>query len=55
MSERSQEHLKIYLPSLIITILGFVIAYQFVQPAPPREITIATGDEKGAYHAFGLR
>jgi TRAP transporter TAXI family solute receptor len=55
MSKRSREHLKIYLPSLIITILGFVIAYQFVQPAPPREITIATGDEKGAYHAFGLR
>jgi TRAP-type uncharacterized transport system substrate-binding protein len=21
----------------------------------PREITIATGDEKGAYHVFGLR
>ena len=55
MSKRSREHLKIYLPSLIITILGFVVAFQFVQPAPPREITIATGDEKGAYHAFGLR
>jgi TRAP transporter TAXI family solute receptor len=55
MSKKSREHLKIYLPSVIIAILGFVIAYQFVQPAPPREITIATGDEKGAYHAFGLR
>jgi TRAP transporter TAXI family solute receptor len=55
MSKKSREHLKIYLPSVIITILGFLIAYQFVQPAPPREITIATGDEKGAYHAFGLR
>lgn len=55
MPKKSREHLKIYLPSVIIAILGFVIAYQFVQPAPPREITIATGDEKGAYHAFGLR
>jgi len=55
MSKKPREHLKIYLPSVIIAILGFVIAYQFVQPAPPREITIATGDEKGAYHAFGLR
>lgn len=55
MSKKSHEHLKIYLTSLIITILGFVIAYQFVQPAPPRELTIATGEEKGAYHAFGLR
>jgi len=55
MSKRSREHLKIYLPSVIITILGFVVAFQFVRPAPPREITIATGDEKGAYYAFGLR
>ena len=30
-------------PAIIITILGFIVAYQFVDPAPPRHIRIATG------------
>ena len=34
-------------------ILGFFIAYQFVDPAPPHRITIATGSPEGAYYAFG--
>ena len=50
---KSRERLKIYLPSLIITCLGFIIAYQFVKPAPPKTITIATGNPQGAYYAFG--
>lgn len=37
----------------ILTIAGFVLAYQFVEPAPPGRITIATGGEAGAYFAFG--
>ncbi len=53
--KKSRERLKIYLPSLIITFLGFVIAYQFVKPAPPKAITIATGDPQGAYYAFGQK
>jgi TRAP transporter TAXI family solute receptor len=35
--------------------LGFVVAYQFVEPAPPRTITIGTGDKSGAYYAFAQR
>jgi TRAP transporter TAXI family solute receptor len=54
-SRKSRERLKIYLPSILITLLGFVVAYQFVQPAPPKTITIATGDVTGAYYAYGLR
>jgi len=54
-SRRSRERLKIYLPSLLITLLGFVIAYQFVKPAPPKTITMATGDPQGAYYAFGQK
>jgi TRAP transporter TAXI family solute receptor len=54
-SRRSKERLKIYLPSLMVTLLGFVVAFQFVKPAPPKTITIATGDPKGAYYAFGRR
>ncbi|MEE8516885.1 MAG: TAXI family TRAP transporter solute-binding subunit, partial [Alphaproteobacteria bacterium] len=32
--------------------MGFIIAYQFVDPAPPKTITLATGSESGAYHGF---
>ena len=46
---------KVYGPIVLLVALGFLAAYQFVDPAPPREITLATGSESGAYHAYGLR
>jgi TRAP transporter TAXI family solute receptor len=39
----------------LIVGLGFVVAYQFVQPAPPRSIVISTGGESGAYYQFAKR
>lgn len=42
-------------PIVLVTAIGFVIAYQFVQPAPPRRITISTGGETGAYYAYAKR
>ena len=48
-----KEYLKLIGPGTIITVLGFIIAYQFVAPAPPRHITIATGSPDGAYFKFG--
>ncbi len=33
-------------------IIGFLLAYQFVAPAPPRRITIGTGSKGGAYYAY---
>ena len=42
-------------PIVVVTVIGFVVAFQFVQPAPPRHLTIATGFESGAYHAFAKR
>ena len=47
--------LKVYGPILVLIAAGFVIAYQFVDPAPPRELTLATGSPEGAYHAYGQR
>ncbi|PKO48484.1 MAG: C4-dicarboxylate ABC transporter substrate-binding protein [Betaproteobacteria bacterium HGW-Betaproteobacteria-4] len=35
--------------------IGFVIAYQFVEPAPPKKIVISTGSESGAYYQFAQR
>lgn len=40
---------------ILIVGLGFVVAYQFVEPAPPRKITITTGGESGAYYQFANR
>jgi len=47
------DYLKFVGPGTIITLLGFIMAYQFVAPAPPRHITIATGIPEGACYKFG--
>jgi len=48
-----RELLTLFLPSILIVLAGFLLAYQFVEPAPPKRITIATGGASGAYYAFG--
>lgn len=47
--------LKIYVPITLLVVAGFIFTWQFVDPAPPEEITIATGDPNGAYTAFAER
>jgi TRAP transporter TAXI family solute receptor len=39
----------------LIVAIGFVVAYQFVEPAPPNKIVITTGGESGAYYQFAQR
>jgi TRAP transporter TAXI family solute receptor len=39
----------------LIAGIGFVIAFQFVQPAPPNKIVITTGSDAGAYYAYAGR
>lgn len=41
--------------SLAVVVLGLFVAYQFVDPAPPRKIVLATGADGGAYQDFGER
>jgi len=36
----------------LIVGIGFAVAYQFVQPAPPSRIVITTGGDSGAYSQF---
>jgi len=48
----NREYLTTFGPALLIAIIGFWVAYQFVQPAPPTRIVITTGREDGAYYAF---
>ncbi len=47
-----REKLKLFLPAIGLTILGFVVAYQFVHPAPPKQISIACGPQEGANFLF---
>ncbi|WP_153111467.1 TAXI family TRAP transporter solute-binding subunit [Propionivibrio limicola] len=42
-------------PIILISAIGFYVAYQFVKPAPPRRMTISTGSESSAYHAYAQR
>src|SRR5690242_11064012 len=37
------ERIGIFGPAVLLTIVAFVVAYHFVQPAPPRHIVMATG------------
>ena len=48
-------HRGVYGPAIILAVIGFVLAYQFVGPPPPKTITIATGSRQGAYYHFGLQ
>jgi TRAP-type uncharacterized transport system substrate-binding protein len=47
--------LKTFGPAILVTLIGFLVAWQFVNPAPPRHIRIATGSEQGAYYLFAQR
>ena len=42
-------------PIALIAAIGFAVAYRFVEPAPPRQMTITTGSESGAYYLFAQR
>lgn len=47
--------LRIAGPAAVLAVGGFMLAYQFVDPAPPSQFTIASGGEGGAYYQFALR
>ena len=48
-----KELLKVYGLSALLVAAGFYVAYQFVGPAPTKNILIATGGDGGAYYRFG--
>lgn len=45
--------IAIVAPALAVVAAGFFLAYQFVGPAPPLRVVMATGPAEGAYHAYG--
>lgn len=50
-----KELLFLLLPTLLIIYASFWGAYQFVSPAPPRDITISAGNIHGSYYAFAQK
>lgn len=46
------DKVKTFLPALLLTLLGFVVAYQFVDPAPPGSLNLSAGSKQGAYYAY---
>ena len=53
--EGHMEYLWVYGPAVLLGCIALLITYQFVDPAPPSRITIATGGPNGAYHAYAER
>jgi TRAP transporter TAXI family solute receptor len=53
-SLRREIWLTVALGALLV-LAAFAIALRFVQPAPPKHLTMSTGDETGGYHAYGRR
>lgn len=50
-----REFVKAYWPFITIALVGLVIALRFVEPPPPKTITLAAGSPGGAYYEFASR
>ncbi|MCB1801124.1 MAG: TAXI family TRAP transporter solute-binding subunit [Gammaproteobacteria bacterium] len=50
-----KHQMKIYGPAALLVLAAFVLAYQFIKPAPPDTVVMATGGTDGAYHGFATR
>lgn len=46
---------KTFGPAILIAVTGFAIAWMFMAPAPPKELTIAAGHRDGAYYRYCSR
>jgi TRAP-type uncharacterized transport system substrate-binding protein len=43
------------LPTILLVLAACVVAYVVVDPAPPRRVSLATGQENSAYEEFGRK
>ena len=49
------DFIKIYVPIGLLIAAGFLFTWQFVDPAPPKALAIATGSPGGAYTGYAER
>lgn len=50
-----RDALKVWGPVILLSAFALYAAWWFVDPAPPRHLTLATGNPEGAYHRYGQR
>jgi hypothetical protein len=50
-----KHQLQVYAPAALLVVAAFVLAFQFIKPAPPDRVVMATGGVEGAYHGFAQR
>lgn len=56
ISARQFRELLLIIGPVLLLVAGAIwLALQFVDPAPPKRVTIATGGTTGAYYGFGAR
>src|SRR5215472_884385 len=54
-NRRHRDFWSLVLPVVAILVVAFWIAFQFVQPAPPRKVVMAGGAEGGAYENYAIQ
>lgn len=47
-----RERLKIFGPAGLMTLLGFIAAYQYIGSAPSDTVVAIAGEPEGAYYQF---
>jgi TRAP transporter TAXI family solute receptor len=55
LSRETGGWLRVFAPAIVVVLIGFAIAFQFVAPPPPRDVILATGSAGGAYTSYGKR
>ncbi|MEZ5946687.1 MAG: TAXI family TRAP transporter solute-binding subunit, partial [Hyphomonas sp.] len=50
-----RDFLKVYWPLIAVALIGLIVAFMFMDPAPPKKIRFASGAPGGAYHAYAER
>ena len=50
-----RDYLWVILPIALVFVAAAIYLYRFVDPAPPRQLTIATGSQDQTYYAVGRR
>jgi len=49
------EALRLWAPVVLVSAIVLVIAWQYVEPAPPAKVVIATGPEGSTYNTYALQ
>lgn len=52
MNREIKQTLQLYGPITLLALIAFVVAYQFIKPAPPDHVRIASGSPHGAYYRY---